>query len=388
MEAYLDHSATTPLDPRVRMAMQAALEYTFGNSSSRDHRWGWDAADAIEAARGEVATLARVAERDVIFTSGSTESLNTIIRSYLEASTPGEQALITCATEHDAVLSCARQLARRTGTPMRVLPVDSRGRLDLDRLRSSLADVRSALVVLMAANNEIGTRHPVGDIAMVAHAAGASFLCDTTQAFGRCSINLRADGIDFATVSAHKMYGPKGAGALVMAPAAAAQVQPLVIGGNQERGLRGGTLNVPAIVGFGEACRLAVDEAADETHRVERLRNRLEAAVIERVERVWVNGDSGSRLCNITNMGFKGIDARTMIRDMHDIAVSTRSACSSGDSRPSHVLKAIGLSDEDAFSCIRFSLGRFTTQEEIDYTIEKVVTSAHKLRKLKSLRAN
>jgi cysteine desulfurase len=221
----------------------------------------------------------------------------------------------------------------------------------------------------------------VQDISRIAHEADALFLCDFTQAAGKLPIDMRADGIDLAAFSAHKMYGPQGVGALfVRGGHPKIELEPLIIGGGQERGLRGGTLNVPGIVGFGEACRIAQQERVDEAIRIGLLRDRLEDALLHALPDIWINGDRANRVSNTANIGFAGVDARTLIRDMHDIAVSTQAACSSGDSGPSHVLKAIGLSDEEAFSCIRFSLGRFTTEAEIDYIIEKVIQSVRKIR--------
>jgi cysteine desulfurase len=283
------------------------------------------------------------------------------------------------------VLDASAYLRQRTNVGVAMLPVDRSGRLCVRDLRRALDGNPCALVALMAANNQIGTRHPIREIAAVAHAAGATFLCDTTQAFGRIPIDLAADGIDFATVSGHKIYGPKGCGALFVRRALVDSLEPLIVGGGQDV-LRGGTQNAPAIAALGEACRLVVEDLDADVLRMSALRDRLEFGILERLAEVWVNGDTDDRLCNTTNIGFKRVDARTLIRDMHDIACSTRSACSSGNSGPSHVLKAIGLSDEDAYSCIRFSLGRFTTEEEIDYTINKVVTSVHKLRRNKSVR--
>jgi cysteine desulfurase len=234
----------------------------------------------------------------------------------------------------------------------------------------------------MAANNEIGTIHPIDEIARLAHAAGAIFLCDITRAVGKMPIDARADGIDIAAFSAHKMYGPKGVGALfIRGGEPKIELEPLILGGGQERGLRGGTLNVPGIVGFGEACRIAQLEWKPEMERVERLRNRLEHTLMAELPAIWINGDRENRIPNTSNIGFVGIDARILIRDMHDIAVSNRAACSSGHSGPSHVLKAVGLTDDEAYACIRFSLGRFTTEDEVDYAINKFIASIHKLRR-------
>lgn len=384
MTVYLDHNATTPLDRRVRQAAEPWLSEHWGNPSSREHRWGWDAADGIEEARNAVRHSVGDCLQQVTFVSGSTEALNTVLRSYVGLGKRSEKWIVTCATEHDAVLAPSRYLAQRANINLLILPVDRLGHLDTSVLAVALERVAGALVVVMAANNEIGTVHPTRRIAEVAHAAGCAFLCDTTQAFGKLEVSLSAGGMDFATISAHKIHGPKGVGALLVRRGLEQELEPLILGGGQEHGRRGGTLNVPGIVGFGEACRLVEENLKEETMRIGLLRDRLEDGIFSQVPRTWVNGDRANRLCNTTNIGFKGVDARTMIRDMHDVAVSTRSACSSGNSGPSHVLKAIGLSDEDAYSCIRFSIGRFTTQEEIDYAIGKVVTSAHKLRHSKS----
>ncbi len=233
----------------------------------------------------------------------------------------------------------------------------------------------------MLANNEIGNIHPVRQVAEFAHAAGALFFSDITQAAGKIPVDVRAMGIDLAAFSAHKLYGPKGVGALfIRSGEPRIELEPLIVGGGQERGLRAGTLNVPGIVGFGEACRIAKLEMAEESKRVGRLRDKLENSLLAEIPDIWINGDRQNRLPNTTNIGFRGVDARTLIRDMHDIAVSTKSACSSGQPGPSHVLKAIGLTDDEAYSCIRFSLGRFTTEQEIDYAIAKVVASVRKLR--------
>jgi cysteine desulfurase len=360
---------------------------SFGNASSRDHAWGWDAANAVEDARAAVADAVTVTTSRVIFMSGATEAVNTVIRAYVGFDGWARKKLVTCAADHDAVLAPCRYLARRTGVRLDVLPVDDTGHVELADLEVSLASAPGALVALTAANNEIGTVHDVRGIAETVHAAGALFLCDTTQAVGKLRVDLAAAAVDFATISAHKLYGPKGVGALVARATAELLLDPLILGGGQEGGVRGGTLNVPGIVGFGEACRLVTECLDEDVRRMRALRDRLERAVLAEVSDTWVNGECAHRLCNTTNIGFKGVDARTLIRDMHDIAVSTRSACSSGHAGPSHVLKAIGLSDEDAYSCIRFSLGRFTTTEEVDYAIGKVVASVHRLRRLKSVRA-
>ena len=381
---YLDYNATTPVDPRVGEAMTYCLEETFGNASSTEYRPGWDAADAVEIARDAVREAAGRPGCRVLFTSGATEALNTVIQGYLRSERHPPSRVVTCVSEHAAVLGPSRHFCRRSGVGLRLLPVDDLGHLDLSTLGDAMTGSVRPLVVIMAANNEIGTTHPLREIGSMVSVAGGILLSDTTQIWGKIDATTDAGAADFATMSAHKICGPKGMGAL-LARNPDDEIEPLIVGGGQECGGRAGTLNVPGIVGFGEACRLLETDAGRDLPRMAFLRDRLEEGILTQLPHTWVNGDRANRLCNTTNIGFKGIDARTLIRDMHDVAVSTRSACSSGNSGPSHVLKAIGLSDEDAYSCIRFSLGRFTTREEIDYAIGKVVTSAHKLRRSKGL---
>ena len=266
------------------------------------------------------------------------------------------------------MLETCRDLEMSDAVQIDYLPLDSSGRVERHALATYL-EPGAEVLALMVGNNEIGSIHPLTESASIAHASGVSVFSDITQAVGKIPVDVYAEGIDLAAFSAHKIYGPKGIGALFMR------------GGGQERGLRSGALNVPGIVGFGEACRIAMEEMNEEAQRVGGLRDKLEQVLFGELADIWINGDKQSRLPNTTNIGFRDVDARTLIRDMHDIAVSTRSACSSGATGPSHVLKAIGLTDDEAYSCIRFSLGRFTTEEEIDYTIEKVMASVRKLRK-------
>jgi cysteine desulfurase len=385
--AYLDCNATTPLAARVREVMEPWLGGQFGNASSRDHKLGWAASEAVERSRSAVAAAVGFGGGEVMFMSGATEALNTVLRSYVGYGNCGSKKLVICATEHAAVLTTSVFLCEKTGVDLEILPVDRLGHVSIEGLSAVLEGTRGALVAIMAANHEIGTVHKVGMISEIVHAANGLLLCDTTQAIGKCTLEFWADKMDYSVVSAHKIYGPKGAGALLSySDESTSRLEPLILGGGQERGRRGGTCNIPGIVGLSEACRLVTECRESDAQRVSSLRDRLEDGILTQLSDTWINGDRAARLCNTSNIGFMDIDARALIRDMHDIAVSTRSACSSGDTGPSHVLKAIGLSDEDASSCIRFSLGRFTTDTEIDYAIEKVVGSVHKLRRLKSLR--
>jgi cysteine desulfurase len=339
----------------------------------------------VEEARSEIAALVHAGPHELIFTSGATESLALALLGLFPApmsalpvrvnlgpipSSSGPDArasgILTSAVEHDAVLAVCRTFPSR-GIPVRYLPVDSLGRMDTALLRSELERLRPKLVCLMAANNETGTLFPIRECAALAHEHGALFLTDAAQALGKIPLDAAADGFDLAAFSAHKINGPKGIGALyVKGGREAIPLEAMFPGGGQEGGLRGGTLNVPAIVGFGEACRLARMEMEEVTARVRALRDRLESSLLERIPGLRVNGDPENRLANTSNLVFPGVDARAFIRDMHEVAVSTRSACSSGSAEASHVLKAMGLDDKDAFASVRFSLGRSTTQEEID----------------------
>ncbi len=376
---YLDNDATTPVDARARDAMLPFLEADCGNPASREHAFGWKAAEAVDEARGNLAALINSRPDEILFTSGATESINAALKGLLFSQPV--QRILTSAAEHQAVLECCQWMESHFKMNVACLPVDRAGKIELSALESALRQAHPSCICLMLANNEIGNIHPVRQVAEFAHAAGALFFSDITQAAGKIPVDVRAMGIDLAAFSAHKLYGPKGVGALfIRSGEPRIELEPLIVGGGQERGLRAGTLNVPGIVGFGEACRIAKLEMAEESKRVGRLRDKLENSLLAEIPDIWINGDRQNRLPNTTNIGFRGVDARTLIRDMHDIAVSTKSACSSGQPGPSHVLKAIGLTDDEAYSCIRFSLGRFTTEQEIDYAIAKVVASVRKLR--------
>jgi cysteine desulfurase len=357
------------------------LREAFGNPASREHHFGWDAAEAVEEARSHVADLVNATPREIVFTSGATESLNLALKGAIRSRGDRTGCIVTCATEHEAVLAVCSQLERTAAAAVRYLPVDRSGRIDLTAWKEAISRGGISLGGLMLANNEIGTIHPIVEAALTDHRAGAWFFSDLTQAAGKIPIDVRALGLDLAAFSAHKMYGPKGVGALfVRGGEPAIELEPLIGGGGQERGLRGGTLNVPGIVGFGAACRIAREEMADDARRTSALRDRLEREILAALPDVSINGDLENRLPNTTNLCFHGLDARALIRDMHDVAVSTRSACSSGAAGPSHVLKALGLSDDDALASIRFSVGRFTTDGEINHAIRRVTDSVLKLR--------
>jgi len=380
---YLDYNATTPVDQRVLAAMMPWFTTHFGNVASRDHAFGWDAAEAVDEARDHVARLINARSIDIIFTGSATESINLALKGLALAPRSSEKVIITSPTEHEAVLETAHQLGRQRHQPVLFLPVDQQGHIVADVLEGRLSTTPTLVVALMYANNEIGTLHPIRSIAEIVHRFGALLFVDATQAVGKIPVDVQRDGIDLMAFSVHKLHGPKGVGALyIRGGAKNLALEPLIVGGGQEGGLRSGTLNVPGIVGFGEACRIAREEMENDSMRVAHLRDTLENAVLTHLENVKVHGDRVQRLPNTTNILFDGVDARTLIRDMHCIAVSTKSACSSNKDGPSHVLKAIGLTDDEAYSSIRFSVGRFTTEDEIDFTIERVIASVTKLRKI------
>jgi cysteine desulfurase len=376
---YLDYNSTTPLDPRVLEAMLPFLSAKFGNPASRDHAFGWDAAEAVEDARYHVASLINAKAAEVTFTSGATESINFALKGLCHRVEGGRRSTVTTAVEHEAVLGCCRQL-EALGTRVTRVPVDTSGHVDLTAVQDA-ATQGDSVIALMAANNEIGTVTPLESIVEVARATGGLFFTDATQAVGKIRFDVRELGIDLAAFSAHKIYGPKGVGALfVRGRAPEIQLEPFIVGGGQERGRRGGTLNVAGIVGFGEACRIALSEMEQEGERIRRLRDGFETTLLAAVADIRINGDRQARIPNTSNIAFTGLTARTLIRDMYLVAASTSSACSSGSQGPSHVLKALGLTDDEAYSSVRFSLGRFTTEREIEFAIDRVVESVRKLR--------
>jgi cysteine desulfurase len=365
---YLDHNATTPLDPRVLETMLPWLRHRFGNASSREHAYGWDAAEAVEEARAQVAESINAKPNEIVFTAGATEAIHIALHGLFPAGAAEAEAagLIATGVEHDALRSACRRLAKN-GTRVETVGVDNMGRLDMEAVAEKLASRPARLVCVMAANNETGVRFPVRECAERAHAAGALLLTDAAQALGKVPLDAQADGFDLAAFSAHKLYGPKGAGALYLRGGNAAMgLEPMSGGSGQEGGLRPGTLDVPAIVGFGEACRLARLELAEEIPRLAALRDRLEAALLAAIPGSAVIGERGRRVPNTASVCVPRIEARALFRAMGDVAGSTRSACSCGSAGPSHVLASMGLSDDQAFATIRFSVGRFTTEAEVD----------------------
>lgn len=373
---YLDHQATTPVDPRVLDAMLPFFGVRFGNPASRGHRFGWEAAQAVDRARQSIAGLAGAAPREIVFTSGATESNNLALKGAVE-SAGGRGHIVTMATEHRAVLDPVRRL-ERLGCRLTVLPPLADGRIDLDQLREAIAD-DTILVSVMYANNEIGVIQPVREIGEICREKGVLFHCDAVQAFGKIPIDLMADQVDLMSVNAHKIYGPKGIGALYVRRHPRVRVAPQIDGGGHESGMRSGTLNVPAIVGFGEACALCVAEMEAETLRTGRLRDRLKAGLEAGLDEISVNGSMKHRLPGNLNVSFAGVDSEALLMSLPEVAVSTGSACSSATMTPSHVLKALRVNPHSA---LRFGVGRFNTAEEIDFAAGKVVAAVRKLREL------
>lgn len=379
---YLDHNSTTPVDERVLEAMLPYFTQKFGNPASRTHSFGWIAAEAVKRARAQVADLINCIEQEVIFTSGSTEGINLAIKGVYENYQSKGNHIVTVTTEHKAVLDTCHSLGKK-GAEVTYLPVSSDGLIDLSELEESITD-KTVLVAVMLANNETGVVQPIKEIAEIVHRKGSMLMCDATQATGKMSVDVQALGIDIMCISAHKFYGPKGIGALfVRRRGPRVSLEPQIDGGGHERGLRSGTLNVPGIVGLGKACELAGEEVRANEGKIRTLRDRLENELLSLGE-VTVNGSPEHRVANTSNLSFAGISSDALIVKIKDIAVATGSACTSALIEPSHVLKAMGMPDELAYSSIRFSLGKNNTSEEIDHTISVVTKAVNELRNKQS----
>jgi cysteine desulfurase len=378
---YLDHHSTTPVDPRVLEAMLPYFGDRFGNAASRSHSFGWEAEKAVERARKQVAELAGAAPREIVFTSGATESDNLALKGVMEACRTRGNHIVTVATEHRAILDTVRHLERQ-GCRATILPPRPDGLIDLDRLRGAI-QADTVLVSVMHANNEIGVIQPVREIGAICREKGVLFHTDAAQAFGKVPIRVNEDSIDLMSVSAHKMYGPKGIGALyVRRRNPRVQLAAQMDGGGHESGMRSGTLNVPAIVGFGEACAICAGEMEAEGARLGELRDRLKLRLQAELDRVFVNGSLDHRLPGNLNMSFASVDGESLIMSLPDVALSTGSACTSATVEPSHVLRALGVGPMLAHSSLRFGLGRFNTAEEMDYVAARVIETVRKLRDL------
>jgi cysteine desulfurase len=378
---YLDNHATTRVDPRVLDAMLPYFTTIYGNAASVSHRFGWDAAEAVDRAREQVAALIGAEAKEIIFTSGATEANNLALKGALPALQRKGNHLITAATEHKAVLDPMKRLAR-AGWEVTFLAPDEYGMIAPESVEAALTD-RTVLVSIMAANNEIGTINPIGLIGRLCHERGIVFHTDATQAVGKIPLDVIAEEVDLLSLSAHKMYGPKGIGALyIRRRDPPVRLTPLFDGGGHERGLRSGTLPVPLVVGLGTAAAIAGRERADEAARLLRLRERLHAGIAARVAAIRLNGHPTRRLPGNLNLSFAYVDGEALMMAMRDVAVSSGSACTAANPEPSHVLLAIGLAEEMARASLRFGLGRFTTEEEIDYAVGAVAEAVDRLRTL------
>lgn len=380
---YLDNNATTPVDERVLQTMIPYFTQNFGNAASRNHPFGWTAEEAVDYAREQVAKIINASEKEIIFTSGATESNNLAIKGVFEMYAEKGKHIITLTTEHKAVLDTCKHL-EKLGAEVTYLSVGTDGLLNLEDLEKAMRP-DTILVSVMYANNEIGVIQPIREISAIAKKHGALFHTDATQAVGKIPVDVIADGIDLASYSAHKMYGPKGVGALyVRRKSPRVKVTAQMDGGGHERGMRSGTLNVPGIVGFGKACEIAMQEMASDAERLSKLRDKLETALLE-LEESYVNGNREHRLPHVSNMSFKYVEGEGLMMGVKDIAVSSGSACTSASLEPSYVLKNLGLDDELAHSSLRFGLSKYTTEEEIDFTINHVKEAVNKLREMSPL---
>jgi cysteine desulfurase len=379
LPVYLDYNATTPCDPAVVAAMLPYFGEQFGNAASRQHVFGWQAGEAVTLAREQVAELVHSEPNEIVFTSGATEAVNLAIKGIFEAYRSKGNHIITCHTEHKAVLDTCAHLEKQ-GAEVTYLPVGADGRIVPEQLEAAIRP-ETILVCLMYANNETGVVQPVSAISEIARKHGVLFFCDASQAVGKIPVNVNADGLDVMAFSAHKLYGPKGVGALfVRRKNPRVRLTAQQDGGGHERGLRSGTLNVPGIVGFGKACALCGQQMVQETRALGTLRNQLEARLLS-LEAVSVNGSVPHRLPHVTNLSFHHVEAEALLMAVgKEIALSSGSACTSGSLEPSYVLKAMGLSDETAYSSLRFALGRFTTKEEIEFTCERLTGAVTELR--------
>jgi len=383
LPVYLDNNATTPLDPRVLEAMMPYFTSKFGNAASRSHAFGWVAEEAVDYAREQVAKLIGCTDKEIIFTSGATEADNLGIKGVYEMYQAKGNHIITAVTEHKAVLDTCKHL-EKLGARVTYLNVKEDGLIDLAELKAAMTE-QTILVTIMYGNNEIGVVQPIKEIAAIAHEYGALFMSDATQAVGKIPVDVDADGIDLMAFTAHKMYGPKGVGALyVRRKNPRVKITAQMDGGGHERSMRSGTLNVPGIVGLGKACELCRLEMAEEAKRLAILRDKLQNGLTV-MEESYVNGNTQYRLPHVANISFKYVESEGLMMALKGLAVSSGSACTSASIEPSHVLQSLGLPDNLAHSSIRFGLGRFTTDEEIDYAIEHIKKAVDQLRGLSPL---
>ncbi|MBI4853055.1 MAG: IscS subfamily cysteine desulfurase [Acidobacteria bacterium] len=381
---YMDNHATTPVDPRVFEAMKPYFTEIFGNAASRNHSFGWQAEEAVETARKHVAKLIGATAKEIVFTSGATESNNLAIKGVAEMYQEKGNHIITVVTEHKAVLDSCKHLEKQ-GCRVTYLPVDRYGLVNLDDLRKVITD-KTILISVMMANNEIGVIQPIKEIGQIAREHKVLMHTDAVQAAGKIPVNVDDLNVDLLSISAHKMYGPKGVGALyVRRKNPRVMLSPIIDGGGHERGMRSGTLNVTGIVGLGKAAELAYLEMPEETKRITHLRDKLQKSIFAQIPEVFINGHPTNRLPGNLNISFAYVEGESLLMGLSDVAVSSGSACTSASLEPSYVLKALGVGEELAHSSLRFGLGRFNTEEEVDFTIKKVVQAVNKLRELSPL---
>ena len=382
---YLDNHSTTPMDPRVLDSMLPYFTEKFGNSASRNHAFGWEAEEGVENARKQIARLIHADPKEIVFTSGATESDNLALKGVAEMYHEKGDHIITSSTEHRAVLDTAKTLEAKRGVKVTYLPVDKYGMVDPEDVRKAITD-KTVLISIMFANNEIGTLNPVKEIGKVAKEKGVLFHCDATQGVGKVPVNVQEMGIDLMSFTAHKIYGPKGVGALyVRKKNPRVRIASQMDGGGHERGMRSGTLPVPLIVGFGRACELCEQEMTAEGVRLAAMRDHLHANITKTLEDVYLNGHPTERLPNNLNVSFAYVEGESLLMGVKEIALSSGSACTSATLEPSYVLRALGVGAELAHSSIRFGLGRFTVVEEVDYAAKRIIETVNKLREMSPL---
>jgi cysteine desulfurase len=381
---YMDNHATTPVDPRVLDAMLPYFTEKFGNAASRNHSFGWEAEKAVDDARRQIATLIHADPKEIIFTSGATESDNLALKGLVEMYREKGDHIITSVTEHRAILDTAKRLEKQ-GVKVTYLPVDKDGIVNPDDVNKAITE-KTILISVMMANNEIGTINPIAEIGRLAKSRGVIFHCDATQGVGKIPVDVETMGIDLMSFSGHKIYGPKGVGALyVRRKNPRVRLAPMLDGGGHERGMRSGTLPVPLIVGFGKACEICMQVMPEESKRMIDLRERLKEGILQKLDEVYLNGHPTKRLPNNLNLSFAYVEGESVLMGLKEIAVSSGSACTSATLEPSYVIRALGVGSDLAHSSIRFGLGRFNTEEEVDFVVKRVVETIQKLREMSPL---
>ena len=382
---YMDNHATTPMDPRVLEAMLPYFTEKFGNAASRNHAFGWEAEAAVDRGREQIARLINAKAKEIIFTSGATESDNLAVKGVVEFYRDKGNHVITAVTEHKAILDTCKALERSGKAQVTYLPVDQFGMVNPDDVRRAITD-KTVLISIMWANNEVGTIHPIAEIGKIAKEKGVIFHCDAVQAVGHIPVDAEKAGVDLLALTAHKLYGPKGCGALwVRSKGPRVRLTPIIDGGGHERGMRSGTLNVTGIVGFGAACEIAGKEMTEEIERMRDLRDKLRAGLFERLDEIYLNGHPTERLPGNLNVSFAYVEGESLLMGINDVAVSSGSACTSATLEPSYVIRALGIDDELAHSSIRFGVGRFNTEEEVEYVTDRVTREVKRLREMSPL---